>query len=464
MSALGGPHVHAAATRALAAARRRGRRQWAAVRLAASPIEPPFALGEDADRFFWEGPVKGQRLLAAGCAQALEFEGAERFSRAAGAARELYGDLHLADDEAPASAGPLLVGGFAFTDENSPDPCWAAFPAARLVLPTRLLVSKPEGSWWTVACAVEAADSAEGVSARLREELAHCSCERSAPSAALAEKSGEYRVRSERGHVDYEQRVALALEGISAGEIEKVVVARSLHVQRSHPWRIAPLLEALCRAYPSCTTFALGRGDSDFLGASPEQLIQLAGGRLETAALAGSAPRGHSPEEDARLGGELLESKKDQAEHAVVVRVLRESLAHCCEDLEIPEAPRLRKLEGIQHLETPIRGQLREDLHVLELAGRLHPSPAVAGAPRSKALAWLRKREALERGWYAGAVGVVDARGDGEFCTALRSALLRGGEARLFAGAGIVSGSDPRSELRETRLKLRALLDPLLEL
>ena len=208
----------------------------------------------------------------------------------------------------------------------------------------------------------------------------------------------------------------------------------------------------------------MGRGDADFLGASPEQLIRLSKGRLQTAALAGSAPRGHSPEEDARLGRKLLESKKDQAEHAVVVRALRERLASCCEKLEIPEAPRLRGLAGIQHLETPIRGRLREDLHVLELAGRLHPSPAVAGFPRSGALAWLREHEGLERGWYAGAVGVVDAQGDGEFCTALRSALLRGGEARLFAGAGIVEGSKPRAELRETRLKLRALLDPLLEL
>ena len=119
------------------------------------------------------------------------------------------------------------------------------------------------------------------------------------------------------------------------------------------------------------------------------------------------------------------------------------------------------KLEGIHHLKTPIEGQLDPARHVLDVAGCLHPTAAVAGAPRASALRWLREHEGLERGWYAGAVGVVDAQGDGEFCTALRSALLRGGEAKLFAGAGIVEGSDPVAERRETDLKLQAMLETL---
>lgn len=453
--------LHAVAAQAVDAARHRGRRQWAALRRAALPGEGPFALDREAERFFWERPEEGRRLVGAGCAETLTFEGSERFDQAAAAARRLFDDLHLAGDEAPASAGPLLVGGFAFDSASSTDPVWQGFPAARLLLPARLFATTPEGSWLTVVCSVEVGESEETLRRRLTEELARCEREETEGGSL---QHADFRLFAPRGPMDYEERVDRALEAIAAGEIEKVVVARCVDVQRSQGWKVTPLLKALRFAYPDCTSFALGQGDADFLGASPEPLVELSQGQLKTAALAGSAPRGHSPEEDARLGRELLESKKDQAEHAVVVRALRERLSDCCETLEIPEAPRLRGLAGIQHLETPIHGRLQRELHVLELAGRLHPSPAVAGFPRARALEWLREHEGLERGWYAGALGVVDAQGDGEFCTALRSALLRGGEARLFAGAGIVERSEPRAELRETRLKLRALLDPLLEL
>ena len=148
----------------------------------------------------------------------------------------------------------------------------------------------------------------------------------------------------------------------------------------------------------------------------------------------------------------------------MVVRALRDALAEVCAEVEAPEAPRLLRLEGIQHLETPISGTLRRAGGVLDLVGRLHPTPAVAGAPRAEALAWLAAHEEIERGWYAGPVGAVHRDGGGEFCIALRSALLRGKTARLFAGAGIVDGSRPDAELRETRLKLRAMLGALVEL
>ena len=224
------------------------------------------------------------------------------------------------------------------------------------------------------------------------------------------------------------------------------------------------VLDTLRRVHPSCASFAVGRPGATFLGAAPERLVQLDGRRVETAALAGSARRGRNPEEDARLARELCESKKEQAEHAVVVRALREALSESCDEIAAPEAPRLLRLEGIQHLETPLVGTLRDEASVLELAGRLHPTPAVAGAPQQAALAWIAQREELERGWYAGAIGVVRHDGGGEFCVALRSALLCGENAHLFAGAGIVAGSDPDAELRETRLKLRAMLGALVEL
>jgi isochorismate synthase EntC len=183
-------------------------------------------------------------------------------------------------------------------------------------------------------------------------------------------------------------------------------------------------------------------------------------------ALAGSAPRGRTPAEDERLARALRESKKEQAEHDVVRRAVLEALAPVCESLDAPEAPGLLRLDGIQHLHTPVTGELRAgaDGELLALAGRLHPTPAVGGAPSAAARAFLADHEGLDRGGYAGGVGWLGASGDGELMVALRCALLEGRRATLLAGAGIVAGSDPDAELAETCLKLRAALAALVDL
>jgi isochorismate synthase len=250
---------------------------------------------------------------------------------------------------------------------------------------------------------------------------------------------------------------------VRAGSLEKVVLARE-HVFRSEGAR-APnaVFDGLARRHPRCSAFLVKRGDAAFVGASPERLVRVAWAEVRADALAGSAPRGATRERDARLARDLLESKKEQEEHAVVVRALYDALLPLCSDLAVPEAPRVRTLAGIQHLHTPLTGRLRSgvDLPLLALAERVHPTPAVAGAPRDAALAWLRSHEELDRGWYAGGIGWMDLSGQGEFFVALRCALLRGDEARLFAGAGIVADSDAGAELSETYLKLRAVLGAL---
>jgi isochorismate synthase len=266
--------------------------------------------------------------------------------------------------------------------------------------------------------------------------------------------------------------VLAAIDSIAAGEIEKVVLARSLGVRHDGRFELGRFLDSLRRIYPSCVSFAVSCGGDAFVGATPESLVRLEGDRVAACALAGSAPRGRSPEQDEVLGRGLRESKKDQEEHAVVVRVLRSTLEPLCRELRVSEAPDLMRVEGIQHLRTRFEGRVLRDADgrpsLLELVAALHPTPAVGGAPRREALEWIERCEGMDRGWYAGPVGWIDAEGGGEFRVALRSGLIRGGaqgdRARLFAGAGIVAGSDPESELRETRLKLRALLAPLTEI
>lgn len=466
-----------------------GDEQTIALRLA---LEGPEAGGdllatfdgfEGSERFFWEHPSTSHAMVALGAARALEVSGAGRFAEADRLARGFWRELSVTGDRAGPGAGPLLVGGFAFADSASSSSEWRSFPSGRLVLPELLLVRRAGRTWATLCRVLSPGGDLEaewdaglaGLELALSPRLRNPSGDLQdlAGAVAAAPSPGpEYCVRADRSHADYRAGVRAALDAIAAGELEKVVLARSIRVRHDGRFALGRFLTSLRQIYPSCVSFALCRDGDSFVGATPESLVRLSGDRVVACALAGSAPRGRSPEEDEALGCLLCESKKEQAEHAVVVRVIRSALAPFCDELESAEAPSLMRVEGITHLRTPVEGRLRRTPDarpsVLALVSALHPTPAVGGAPRREALGWIQRREGLERGWYAGPIGYLDAEGGGEFRVALRSGLIRGGaegdRARLFAGAGIVADSDPEAELRETRLKLRALLAPLTEI
>ena len=222
------------------------------------------------------------------------------------------------------------------------------------------------------------------------------------------------------------------------------------------------LFGALRDAFSSCFCFCVGTPEAAFIGASPELLVRRSGAVAATVALAGSARRSADPAVDDHLGEQLLHSAKDRSEHAIVAKRIERRLGPVAVWVERAAEPVVIRVANIQHLATPIHAQLAESRSVLELAEILHPTPAVGAEPRGeegeRLIAGL---ERLERGWYAGPVGWMDAVEDGEFCVALRSALLRDRTAHLYAGAGIVADSDPAAELAETEIKLGALL-PLL--
>ena len=378
--------------------------------------------------------------------------------------------------DAPATAGPFLVGGFGFANAAPREPHWQDFPAGRLILPEIAIAVSGERSWCTLVRPVQPAEQLQpGTRAReiaddIRagfDEVRRSLANRSLVDASTAEAGShrpDFHACADRTHAEYRAQVEAALSEIAEGRFEKVVLARSISVREEGDYDPCALLDTLRRAHPTCAIFAVARPGVVFLGATPECLVRLVDGRVETASVAGSAPRGRSPEEDLELGRQLRESKKEQAEHAFVVRALCDALAPHCDGLEVRESPRLMRLQDIQHLETPIKGRLCAPRSILELVGSVHPTPAIAGAPREEALEWLNANENLDRGWYSAPIGFADSEGGGEFYAALRSAVLRGSEARLFAGAGVVDGSDPEAELRETRLKLRAMLAPLMEI
>ena len=411
--------------------------------------------GTEPDRFYWERPSEAFALLALGCRESIEPKAEERF-RAADQALE-----NLAARVTGLSPGlPLVVGGFAFAPREPRAAHWAGFPPARLVLPEMLWVRENGTNRAVAFLPLHDQESDETVAARSRKLAAHWERElAAAPGGPGAPSAPEGETTDPLSPSHFQHAADDALRAIAAGDLEKVVLARRERGRRTGGFDASGCLAALRQDYPSSACFALARGKATFLGATPERLVRVQGRTLEAGAVAGAAPRGRDPAEDERLGRALRESKKEQTEHAVVVRAICEALAGSCLDLDVPEAPKLLRLEGIQHLETPIRGRLAPDFRLLELARRLHPTPAVGGSPKQAALRWIDAHESLDRGWYAGCIGHLDAAGGGELCVALRSALLRGTDAHLFAGAGLVEGSDTDGELRETKLKLRALLD-----
>jgi menaquinone-specific isochorismate synthase len=251
--------------------------------------------------------------------------------------------------------------------------------------------------------------------------------------------------------------VADAVRRIEAGDLAKVVLARDLLVAADAPLDPRRLLARLAARFPDCWTFAV----DGLLGATPELLLRRTGRRLSARVLAGTAPRGAGAE-DGRLAAALLTSGKDRAEHALAVRSLVDALLPYCSELDVPAEPELLTLANVRHLATDVAGMQRSrgtaaSAGLLDLVGAVHPTAAVCGTPTDRAGALVAELEGMDRGRYAGPVGWLDTRGDGEFGLALRCAELTGPtSARLFAGCGIVAGSDPAAELAETQAKFAA--------
>ena len=412
------------------------------------------------DAFYLEHPAEGTARLALGRRATITASGPERFESCARGGHELLSRIERCGD--PGAPDPFLAGGFAFADGPARAP-WRRFPSAEWVLPERALLRRGEETWLTATAPLRdgpAKRQQEALNAVVEDWRRRIEVTRLLPAEPAAPL---HRVVADEAPAGFMERVEDALAAIAEGEAEKLVLARGIRVEREHGFDRTALLAELREHAPSSATFAVARGGTCFLGATPERLLRRRGLEAESMALAGTMPRGRNPEEDAEFARRLRESKKEQEEHAVVVRFLREQLSQEAEDVTALEAPEILPLEAMQHLKTRVSARLARPVPLLRLAGRLHPTPATAGMPRSEALAWLRRNEPLERGWYAGPLGFTDASGDGELWVALRCGLLREARAHLFAGAGIVAGSQPGAELRETRLKFGTLLSRLLE-
>ncbi len=422
--------------------------------------------GPDDDWFCFEQPDRdGAALATLGCVARIDPAGGERhggderFSAAAAAWRELAGRAVCDPADGPAGAGLVAVGGFAFAPDGGAAPHWARFGAAGLSVPELALARRGRDVRLTVAVLAAPDDVPEDLVARVERRLA-ATRERPLPLLDPA-PSGRFRIASTAPPEHYEAAVARAVERIEAGAFEKIVLAREVAVHAPAPHDTAAVFGVLRAGFGSCFVYCAGRGDTAFVGASPELLVRREGLRASTVALAGSTRRSADPAVDTHLGEQLLHSEKDREEQAIVTRRIARALKPLSVWVAAPDEPGIVRVANIQHLATPIRAQLTQPRSALELAGLLHPTPAVGAEPHATAAPLIPAFEGLDRGWYAGPVGWTDANEDGEFCVALRCALLRGVEARLYAGVGVVRDSDPAAELAETEVKLGALLPVL---
>ncbi len=466
---------------ALRRARRSGRSTLATSTLALPDETDPSAVVCASRRtsepwFAFEQPDRGRAALAAlGAAVELNATGSERFASVADRWRALAAAA-VGDDRAEidrrGGGGPVAVGGFAFAPDGGGSHAWAGFEPASMVVPEVTIRRSARGParghgrgetecevHMTLAALIAPDDIVEERIARLELRLAELR-ERPLPLLDPAPVS-RARVASAMPPEHYEAAVARATELIGEGRLEKIVLAREVQAYASQAHDPAAVLGVLRDAFPGCFCFCVGRGDATLVAASPELLVRREGHRVSTLALAGSTRRSADPAVDDHLGEQLLRDASYREEHTIVARRIERILRpHSVWVAAAPE-PELVRIANIQHLATPIRAQLAAPMEALELAGLMHPTPAVGGEPRDRAMPLIPALEGLDRGWYAGPVGWTDATGDGEFCVALRCALLRGSLASCYAGNGIVRGSIPAAELAETEIKLQALL-PLL--
>ncbi|MCK9496296.1 MAG: isochorismate synthase [Dehalococcoidia bacterium] len=404
-------------------------------------LADPIAHGVTAS---YERPDQGLALVGVGVARRIEVPA----GRGPSAVREDVRALFETPVEGDAPGlRPRLLGGFRFNPGAEVSEPWSAFGAGWLVLPRVLLVLDGESTGAILAPGEDPAFAASLVQSALR------------PVTAPA--SGPLRVERPMDRALYLKSVAAIASEVREGVYEKAVLASTQMLRGDGPVAIGAALERLRQNYPGCHVFTMSSDGYTFLGASPELLVRLSDGEVQALGLAGSLKRGETPEEDERLGEQLLTSAKDRIEHETVVRAIRERLAPATEQLHAPNAPRLRKLRNIQHLSTEISGRVRPGVDVLDLVQRVHPTPAVCGWPTAVAREVIAAHEEFDRGWYAGPVGWVDATGDGEFAVSLRSAVVQDDHAWLFAGNGIMGDSEPESELAEVQWKYRPLVEAL---
>ncbi|NEQ29955.1 MAG: isochorismate synthase [Leptolyngbya sp. SIO4C5] len=430
------------------------------------PIDLLSGLAESTTvHFYYEAPTQQRAVVAWESATAYQSSGSQRFQQVRQFIKTQLSHIVRYRPLLAKSAEPRFFCRFTFFEQAS-----GAFPAASAFLPRFQLVRQQQRFSLSLNLPITAQCSLDKVMREIQTCLTRLeTCRMLATSLQTARTlvpacgaAPQQSLRHSRYLTSFRSGVTHVLTQIQQQQMRKVVLAHALDVETSIRFWLPASLANLRQCYPDCYIFSTsnGRGQT-FLGASPERLISISRGQLLTDALAGSAPRGQTERQDTAIAQRLRHSRKERYEHQVVVDFIGQRLRQLGLQPQHSHTPNLLRLSNIQHLHTPICAQLSPEHHPLKILEVLHPTPAVAGFPSETACDLIQQHESFERSLYAAPLGWVDANGDSEFIVGIRSALINQNQARLYAGAGIVAGSNPDKEVAEIQLKLQALLKAL---
>lgn len=390
----------------------------------------------------------GERWLALGEIDSIVAPAGSGFDAALEALARAKERLRVLASLAPEPGVVRYVGGLAFDPRQGAHPDWPGGEAARFVLP-RVLVRQAQGRAEVTVLGTPEAE-ARGLVERIREAAR-------APAAAPARIRVTETVPAQ-SRERWTHAVEEVLRAIDTGAVRKVVLSRDILLDADRRIDCWELLRLVHQRDPHGLRFCLRfDADSAFMGASPERLVSQSGATIACDCLAGTIARGATPDAEAANAAALLASEKDGREHRIVLEEILAAIAPHVRAVESPGAPRIMSLAEVLHLWSPIRAQLRQGVGLSELVGGLHPTPAVGGSPRLRAMDLIRDLERRPRGWYAGLVGWVGAEA-ADFAVAIRSGIVRGNRMTAFGGAGIVRGSDPRAEWDETARKAASFI------
>ena len=414
-----------------------------------------FEAGErlyEGQRLFWQNREKTHTIVGLGHAIVLKASDENRIATI----QSEWNRLKQVVVKEKMDQSPILFGGFSFDPLHVVTGEWAAFSAAFFVVPQFQLEIKNESIKLSINCMAERTDMSTRFDQlrKERDRLLHMAQVQERP---LFEKANVIE-KVERNVPDYLAAVRSVKKEIATGKVDKVVISRSIELDFEESVSSGAALYYALQEQPESYIFVLENGSSTFIGATPERLIRKKQGTVYSAGVAGSVRRGKDVGEDQRLGTALLTDEKNLEEHEFVVSMIRDVIEPLCKDVTIPNHPKLLKVRDIQHLFTPIQGKAAAGKDMFSFVDALHPTPALGGTPRKQAVELIRELEQMDRGYYAAPIGFVDAEDNGEFAVGIRSALLRGGKALLYAGGGIVSESEPLAELEETNVKFRPML------
>lgn len=380
-------------------------------------------------RIYWRSRTTGRKVAAIGCVQTGQLD-------------QMLPCLQSADP------GATLFGGASFDPAPSLLPDWQDFPSSQFFIPQAEWIAEGSRVRLAVNFTREDTDFTSVVNwlrdaARPLEDVVPC---------ALARWDSP-------NFLHWSMAVNAALEAMRSGSMEKAVLARRSSFELAEPVPAFALLELLADAAPNCFHFCFEPTpiSGAFLGISPELLYRRSGTNFESEAVAGTRPRSLDAAEDDRMGNQLLELEKERHEHQVVVDSLRGTLQKLCSRVYFPTQPALLRLLRVQHLRTAFAGTLKDAVSDADVLAAMHPTPATCGRPTNTAREFIQGIEPFDRGWYAGPLGIVNTE-EAEFCVAIRSMHLRGNVLNVFAGAGIVEGSNAENEWSELESKIGDVL------